>query len=108
MSRGPHPMVSRTLSSGVMLSFVLLVVGLVESFLRPRSTGLNPEGILAGIFRGEPMATVTAGLLVLMITPLMRVVVLTLEFIRAREIPFAMISIGVLFLLAVTLAISFG
>lgn len=109
MNRNRHPLVSWTLNGGVIISFALLVLGLLESMIRPAGSGKpGIEDIPAGLLDGEPAATVTAGLVVLMLTPLLRVVMLTIEFIRERDSPFAMISIGVLFLLAVTIAISFG
>lgn len=109
MNRKRHPIVSWTLNGGVLVSCALLVLGLVESLLRPAGSGKpGVADIPSGLLAGEPAATVTAGLVVLMLTPLLRVVVLTLEFIRERDTPFAMISIGVLLLLAVTIAISFG
>lgn len=109
MSVRRYWLVSRTLTAGVLVSFALLVAGLIESFFQARSASAPAASeVLPGVLEGEPTATVTAGLMVLMLTPLLRVVVLAFEFIRAREISFAIISIGVLFLLAVSVAISFG
>lgn len=108
--RAKHWLVSRTLTTGVLVSFALLVAGLIESYFLPRGaagTG-SASDVLPGVLEGDATATVTAGLMVLMLTPLLRVIVLTFDFIRAREISFAIISIGVLFLLAVTVAFSFG
>lgn len=108
MKRSHHPLVAWTLNGGVLLSFALLVLGLVESLIRPAGAGKpDIDEIPAGLLAGEPAVTVTAGLVVLMLTPLIRSVMLTIEFIRERDTPFAMISIGVLFLLAISIAISF-
>lgn len=109
MKQSRHPLVAWTLNGGVLLSFALLVLGLLESLIRP--AGSEKPGVYdipAGLIAGDPASTVTAGLVVLMLTPLIRVVVLTFEFIRERDTPFAMISIGVLLLLAISIAISFA
>ena len=63
---------------------------------------------MRGLVRGDATATIDAGLLVLMATPIARVLVLVVEFIRFRETPFALISIVVLFLLAASVTIGVG
>ena len=55
-------------------------------------------GLLAvGLVAGE--AVIKAGLLILVLTPLVRVIVLTRIFARERDWPFTAISIGVILLL---------
>lgn len=104
---------SITLSVGVAVSFVLLIIGIVEELLHPGSSASamlfgNRASILPSIARGEPIATLHLGLLVLMLTPLTRVVVLIIEFARHREFSFVAISTGVLFLLMISVVVGLG
>lgn len=102
-------MVSVTLRSGVILSTILLLTGLVETMAYPdrlRRDLPSLDTLLPLILRGDPVATINTGLLVLMLTPLARVIVVTIEFVRDREYSFAMISIGVLLLLTMSVIIA--
>jgi len=104
---------SITLSLGVAISFVLLIVGIMEELRRPGSSVNamsfeNRSSILSSIVRGEPIATLHLGLLVLMLTPLTRVVVMIIEFARHREFSFVAISTGVLFLLMISIVVGLG
>jgi uncharacterized membrane protein len=107
--KGRHPVVAVTLVAGVAISFVLLVIGVIEAMIDPlpliqRSPGVGEA--LRGMLRGDAAATMTAGLLVLMLTPFARVVVLIFDFARKREGPFVIISVVVLLLLFTSIAIS--
>lgn len=98
------------LKAGVVVSVTLLVAGMILETLQPANVmaALRPEGILtlpSRIASGSGIALVHLGLLVLMVTPLVRVVVLAVEFIRERDYSFAMISGGVLLLLFVSFAL---
>lgn len=73
-----------TLRFGVKFSALLLVAGL--------------------LLQSYPI--IHAGLAVLVATPVARVVMLTRAFAVERDWPFAVISIGVLFLLGVSLALA--
>lgn len=53
-----------------------------------------------GLFVDERL--IQAGLAVLVLTPLSRIIVLAIFFVRQREWPFAAISFGVLLLLVVS------
>ncbi len=98
-----------TLKAGVLLSCGLLVIGIAIAVIHPTATGpLKPGHILqlpAAIASGSSAAMVHLGLLVLMITPLARIVVLAYEFLRERDYSFAMISLGVLLLLILSFAL---
>lgn len=106
--KSKNPLVSITLIAGVSASFVLLIGGLAFSIGQP--VGLSerapaPQEIVRGLSYGDPAAIITAGILVLMLTPFARVVVLLYEFVRAREGSFVVISIVVLCLLITSIAI---
>ena len=106
---GRNPIVARTLVAGVAISFVLLAIGVIEAIVDPipliqRTPGV--EEAVRGVLRGDAAATMTAGLLVLMLTPFARVVVLIFDFARKREGSFVIISVVVLLLLFTSIAIS--
>lgn len=91
--------VSNVLRTGVLLSFVLLVGGLVASMFEQAAAVLTPAspGLLIGAaLRLDSTALIHLGLLVLMLTPVARVVVLVAHFVSEREVPFALVSMGVL------------
>jgi uncharacterized membrane protein len=95
-----------TLKAGVLLSCGLLLLGIAVQTIHPvASVPLKPGHILqlpAAILSGSSVAMVHLGLLVLMITPLARIVVLAYEFLREHDYSFAMISLGVLLLLVLS------
>ena len=106
--KSKNPLVSITLIAGVSISFVLLIAGLALSVGRPvglSASAPQPSSIVQGAVEGDPGALITAGILVLMLTPFARVVVLLYEFARAREGSFVAISIVVLCLLITSIAI---
>lgn len=100
--------VSRTLRVGVAVSFAFLVLGLLRALTDTPVALLDP-GISAELFAeaatGDASALIHLGLLALMVTPLLRVGVLISHFLRARERTFALIAIGVLCLLVVSIAV---
>ena len=80
-------LLGHTLAAGVTISTALLAVGL---FLSLSSPGSSADGLL------------NAGILVLMVTPVTRVVLSSAEFVRERDWFFAVIAICVLGVLAMT------
>lgn len=74
MSRDLEQMLGRVLTAGTRATTVALAVGLAATFLAPthRLTGL----------------VLTAGLLVLLLTPVARVVVSVVGYLRDRDWPF--------------------
>ncbi len=95
-----------TLKYGVLLSSGLLLAGLAVDVIHPMEAGpLKPEHVFdlpGAIAHGSAAAMVHLGLLVLMITPLARIIVLAYEFVRQRDYSFALISLGVLLLLVLS------
>lgn len=77
----------RTLGIGVLISTVLLALGLAVSLLAPG----HASDLLLNI-----------GLLVLMGTPMARVLLSCVEYVRERDWFFAVNALGVLLVLAVT------
>lgn len=91
---------------GVLVSCALLVVGLLLQLgLRGSSSMLRASELSAELEQFSAAALVHLGILVLMATPLARLVALTIEFAKSREYAFAALAIGVLFLLGVSVII---
>jgi uncharacterized membrane protein len=70
---------SLTLKFGAYTAFVLIVAGLALQFAVPRGIKVT-----------------TAGLLVLLATPVLRITVACLQFLRERDFKYALVSFGVL------------
>lgn len=70
---------SLTLKAGAYTAFALVVAGLVLRWAAPWGTRLA-----------------TAGLLVLLATPVLRIVVACIQFFRERDFKYALVSLGVL------------
>lgn len=101
-------LVSTTLRGGVFASFALLAAGVVMSAFDPPAALIVPAPLaplIAGAVRFDSTALIHLGLLVLMLTPFTRVAVLAAHFIRDRELPFALMSIGVLCLLTAAVVV---
>lgn len=111
--------ISVTLRAGVVASLVLVVLGTAVTFLHhpqyvtsqtdlarlsspgaafPRTLAEVAAGIAA--FRGQ--AIVVAGLLVLILTPVLRVAISVLVFIEDRDPPFVLITATVFTLLVIS------
>ena len=70
---------SLTLKFGAYTALVLIVTGLALQFAVP-----------------WPMKVTKAGLLVLLATPVLRIIVACLQFLRERDFKYALVSFGVL------------
>lgn len=117
--------ISIALRTGVSLSLILIVVGLSLSFVHhpeyarsgaelkrlvepgaafPRSL----RDVVAGLKAFEGRAITVAGLLVLILTPILRVAISILAFIEQRDVRFALITTAVLLLLIAALLMGAG
>jgi uncharacterized membrane protein len=70
---------SLTLKFGAYSAFALIVAGLVLQLAMPRGTKVTK-----------------AGLLVLLATPVLRIIVACMQFLRERDFKYALVSFGVL------------
>ncbi len=68
-----------TLRTGAYLAFALTVAGLILQFVLPFGYKIT-----------------TAGLLVLLVTPGLRIIVAGIQFLRERDLKYALVSLGVL------------
>lgn len=81
------------------MSSILVALGLLAYFLAGRGWQNYPttlKGVILGLREGEPVALIETGLLLLMITPVMRVGAALAAFIRERDSSFVLISLYVL------------
>lgn len=97
------------LLSGLVVSCVLLLLGLALVFWNqePRPAGIPEAGfkLLRHAAHGEGVAILNLGLLILMLTPALRVTVLVVGWSLERDWLFASIALSVLVLLAISLAL---
>lgn len=103
--------VHRTLLAGLVISALLLVCGIAAMLAQgheevPRHDSLSTLLQEAARFNGP--AVTTLGLLVLMITPMMRVVVLLVGWTLERTWIFAAVALVVLGLLILSLSLGVG
>jgi uncharacterized membrane protein len=97
------------LVAGIAASLVLLLLGFVlliaqagslpiDELIRYPGVGfpMDLPGVLSGIGSLEPLALVQAGLLLLIATPLLRVVLAGMVFCREREWLFALVALAIL------------
>jgi uncharacterized membrane protein len=111
----PHRLehwVHRTLLMGLAFSTFLLGVGLALALLRgqPRPVGPPPSAavLLWRAAGGDGSAWMELGLLVLMLTPVLRVAVLAFGWWLSGEKRFALVALVVLGLLGMSLALGVG
>jgi uncharacterized membrane protein len=114
MPKGQHQLehqVHRTLLGGLVASAVLLVAGTIAMLVQGNATAdpLQPLGdLLRRAMHLNGPALTTLGLLVLMITPILRVVVLLAGWAMQRDWVFASVAVTVLILLIVSLSLGVG
>lgn len=105
MKRDESRLVAIVLRLGVGVSAALLLAGVILGLAAPPGEHLHVSSVRAivpSLRSLEPSSLIHAGLLMLMLTPIARVVAVLVEFIRRRELPFVLVSIGVLLLLVMT------
>jgi uncharacterized membrane protein len=100
-----------TLLSGLAVSAVLLIAGLIAMLLQGHESASPHESfsaILSAALRCQGPALTTLGLLVLMITPILRVIVLLIGWVLRRDWLFAVVALVVLALLVLSLLLGVG
>lgn len=96
--------VGTTLLYGLLLSITVMLAGLLYSLARGTSVSgqvLPLDRVPGQLGRGNPSAVLDLGILLLFATPLAAVVVALLDFLQARDRPFAAIAVLLLALLVV-------
>ena len=101
-----------SLLSGLVTSAALLVIGAVLVLVSGQSASDNPPGgvttLLSKAAKGDGTAILQLGLLVLMLTPVARVVVLAVGWLVDREWRFAFVALFVFALLMTSLILGTG
>jgi uncharacterized membrane protein len=101
-------LVQLALISGLSLSMLFMVAGAILFFLHnpgASSSALGLRAALPGIVAGNPMAYMIMGLIVLMVTPALRVCVAALGYLLDGEWGFALVSAGVVAVLVTSVLI---
>lgn len=113
-------LLGRVLRTGVIVSGFLLVLGVGiewfaggldgggparEAILAADDHPTTPAAIVRGLAAGDSDAFITLGLLTLLLTPIVRIVVATLDFRRRGDRVFTAICGAVLVLLAISFVI---
>jgi uncharacterized membrane protein len=99
----------KVLRGGFILSAVLLAVGAIWSLIarQPLSTEVLPFRDLPGALAdGDPSTVIDLSILCMMLTPVVTVLVIALNFSRLGERKFVSLTLGVLAILATSIAIS--
>ncbi len=108
--------ISGVLRGGVLLSAGLIAVGVVGFYVRgmwrsPTTGGAFPHtlaSVLQGLLRGEPLAIIALGLLVLLATPVLRVLVSIVAFLLEGDRLYALITALVLLILVASFLLGRG
>ncbi len=118
MTNSPEPghrlqnWVHRTLLLGVSASGVLLTLGLAFVYLHHEIRPEGPPPTLPDIVReawsGSGVSIILLGLLLLMVTPLLRVAVLAVGWTMVGNRRFALVAIGVFCLLGLSIVLGIG
>jgi uncharacterized membrane protein len=106
--QGEHA-ISLVLRYGSLSSAVLMALGLALMLLRGSATALagfhrvEAAVLLAGLVRSDPAAVTEAGVLLLLLTPILRIIVAVLSFALERDLKYVLISLGVLLIVALSI-----
>lgn len=96
------------LLSGLILSMALMLIGTLLYFSGSGSDGelaIAFGTLLTGLAAGNPLAFMVTGIVVLMITPALRVLVAALGYLLEGDWRYALVSLGVVVVLAVSVLI---
>lgn len=94
------------LVTGMVLSFTIMVAGLVLYALSPtEGTTLPIDRILDGIVHGNPIAVIDLGILLLIATPLVRIIAAGATFGLERDYRFLGIAVFVLAMIVLAIFI---
>lgn len=107
--------ISYVLRGGVVVSAVIITLGIVWFYLQMAITGhatlTYPHslgGIIQRLIGGEPLALVALGLLVLLLTPILRVAISIIVFALERDWLYTVITMLVLLILLISLLLGRG
>lgn len=106
--------ISKTLRFGVILSAITIVFGLLLLIIT-RNSGYSgssfptsPIQIIKGLFLLKPYAVILTGLLILILTPVFRVGISILTFLREKDYLYVAITTIVFFILIISFLLGKG
>ncbi len=94
---------------GVMASIAVMLLGLVLLFFNPGAASHHTGPIVATVvaaFHGNPMAIITVGILLLMMTPAIRVVTCIIGFLVERDWAYTAIAVAVALVLTFSIFVA--
>jgi uncharacterized membrane protein len=97
--------IHRMLILGLILSATVLLAGLVLKTIAPQpvpSKALSVQQVLVGLRTGSPASFFSLGILLLIATPVLRVVGSLFEFVATRDWRYAFVTSLVLLILALS------
>ncbi len=98
--------VSMVLRAGMLLSVAVMAVGLLLYILFPGPVDSIPlDRLPEEVINGSPVAIISLGILLLIVTPLARVVAAALVFAVNREPRFVLASLAVLAAIALAIVL---
>ena len=107
--------ISHVLRGGVIVSAAVILIGVVWFYLQMAIAGHAAlgyphtfGGIIRRLFHGEPLAMVALGLLILLLTPILRVAISIVVFALEHDWLYTVITITVLIILLVSLLLGRG
>jgi uncharacterized membrane protein len=100
--------VRRTLQSGLTVSAVLILLGGVLAITRSPARYPRDSGMVYRAMKGDSSAMLNLGLIVLMLTPVARVLVLAVGWFRSRDWTFSLVAFCVLALLVLSILLGTG
>lgn len=107
--------ISHVLRGGVIISAAIILVGLVWFYLQMAISGqatlTYPHTVIEvaqQLTQGDPLALVTLGLLILLLTPILRVAISIIIFALERDWLYTVITLIVLLILLVSLLLGRG
>jgi len=102
--------VSTILFIGSFCAAGLLVLGLGMSLFQTKphpglttSPGFSLSTSIGSLLRGEPTAVINIGILVMVLTPFLRVVVAAFSFLLEKDLTYASVAFGVMLILLATM-----
>jgi uncharacterized membrane protein len=99
--------VSLVLQVGMLSSLALLIIGLVWYALAPSGTDftMGPAEAFKATISGDPVGLICLGIMLLIATPLLRILVTLGTFLKLRDWKFVAISLTVLLVIATAILI---
>jgi uncharacterized membrane protein len=108
---GPDAALNRhvrlVLQAGMLSSLALLTTGLIWYALAPSATDftMGPVEAIEAILNGDPVGLICLGIMLLIATPLLRILVALGTFLKLRDWKFVAISLTVLLVIATAILI---